>query len=316
MSRLQGDDSRHSGSATGIWAALGAFFLWGVLAIYWKQFEAVPPVEVIAHRVVWSLVLVLAILPLRGRMGQFCAAFRSGRMAGLYFVSGALLTLNWLTFVYAVQRGQIVDASLGYFLNPLFSVALGALVLRERLGPVQWIAVALAAVGVLVQIAWNGSLPWVSLVLAGTFALYGLLRKQGPLGSLTGLAVETALVAPLAIGYLVWMHAAGGGVLFRGTGADHAWAISTGVVTTIPLLLFATAARRLPLTTVGLCQYLAPTLQLAIGVILYAEPFGAGRSIAFVFIWAGLVLYTIDGLRRSRNAGRERRELRERETQC
>ncbi|BET65576.1 EamA family transporter RarD [Opitutales bacterium ASA1] len=292
-------DTRASGDGA-IWAALGAFFLWGVLPVYWKQFHGVSAWEVIAHRVVWSLAVLWMVLPLRGRMGQYLGALRSVRSTAIYFASGALLSANWLTFVYAVERDRIVEASLGYFLNPLFSVALGALVLGERLRPAQWLAVGLATLGVGVQVVALGSLPWVSLALAGTFALYGLLRKQGPLGALTGLAVETTLMAPAALVFMIWMHGKGAGVFALAGWEERAWAVSTGVVTTAPLLLFATAARRLPLSTIGVCQYVAPSLQLAVGVALYGEPFGGARVAAFACIWAGLAVFTADGYRRSR----------------
>jgi len=300
LGRLKADASSTIQPRSGIWAAVGASFLWGVLAIYRKQLEEVPAVEVIAHRVFRSFWFLLAILPFRGWMRQFLSALRNPRVAALYLVSGLLLTVNWLTFFHAVQQRRIVDASLGYFLNPLFSIALGALVLQERLRSVQWMAVAFAAAGVLVQLALLGSLPWVSLVLATTFAFYGLLRKQGSLGALTGQALETALIAPFAAAYLAWMSSRGEGVLGNSGWETHGWVASTGIVTANPLVLFATAARTLPLTTIGLCQYLAPSLQLAVGTLLYAEAFGAGRLLAFAFIWAGLAIYTVDGVRRGR----------------
>ncbi len=284
----------------GVAAAVGAFFLWGIFPIYWKAFDAVAPVDLVAHRVVWSLVFVLFVLPLRGRMGDFLRALRDPRSAGLYLASGLLLAVNWLTFVHAVATGRIIDSSLGYFLNPLFNILLGLLFLGERLRLVQWLAVGLAMLGVGVQILQLGRLPWISLVLAGTFALYGLLRKQGPLGPLTGFAVETAVLAPLGLLWLGMTTSAGDGAFAGATAWEWILLVSMGAVTAVPLLLFATAARALSLATLGLIQYLAPTGQLLVGVLVYGELFDRARALSFGFIWAGLVLYTIDGLRRHR----------------
>ena len=291
-------------AATGALAATGAFLLWGVLPIYWKFLPMVAPVEVIAHRIVWSLVFLLVVLRMRGRLGQFRAALVDPRQLALYGVSGGLLAVNWLTYIYAVQTNRIVDASLGYFLVPLCNVALGFVVLRERLRPLQWAAVALAAVGVAVQLARVGRLPWIALVLAGSFAIYGLLRKRGPLGPLTGLGVETALLAPLALGFLLWRGWSGAGAFGSVGGFEHGLLLACGVVTAVPLLWFAVAARSLSMVSLGLFQYLAPSVQLLIGVALYAEPFGGARAGSFALIWAGLAVYSYDAFRSARSAAR------------
>lgn len=288
-------------AATGALAATGAFFLWGVLPVYWKFLLSVQPLEIIAHRIVWSLVFLLFVLKVRGRLAQFFAALVDPRQLVLYAISGGLLGVNWLTYIYAVQASQIVEASLGYFLVPLCNVALGFVVLRERLRPMQWTAVALAAAGVMVQLARIGRLPWIALVLAGSFALYGL-RKRGPLGPLTGLGVETALLAPVALGYLLWRGAHGVGALGSVGALEHALLFACGIITAVPLLWFAAAARALSLASLGLFQYLAPSVQLLIGVALYAEPFGGARAGSFALIWTGLALYSADAFR----AGRRR----------
>jgi chloramphenicol-sensitive protein RarD len=256
----------------------------------------VPATEVIAHRVVWSLGFLLLVLRWRGRLGQFRDALRSPRFVALYFTSGALLAVNWLTYIWAVLSGQIVEASLGYFLVPLCNVALGLLVLHERLRVAQWIAVALAAAGVLNELAHLGRLPWVALVLAVSFAFYGLLRKRGPLGPLTGLAVETTVLAPIAVGFILWRQLGGVGALGAVSVTEHVLLLSAGVVTAVPLLLFATGVRLLSLTSLGLFQYLSPTVQLLLGVFVYGESFGRDRAASFALIWAALALYSIDGV--------------------
>lgn len=284
----------------GALSATCAFALWGVLPIYWKALLVVPPVEVIAHRVVWSLVFLLVVLRMRGRLGQFRAALGEPRQVGLYLLSGSLLGVNWLTYIHAVQTAQIVESSLGYFLVPLCNVALGFIVLRERLRPLQWIAVAFAAVGVLVQLVRFGRVPWIALVLAGSFAIYGLLRKRGPLGALTGLGVETALLTPIAIGYLVFLHGQGTGAFGSVGTTEHVLLLACGVATAVPLLFFAVAARSLTLASLGLFQYIAPTVQLILGAALYGEPFGGARAWSFVLIWLGLALYSADAFRTGR----------------
>lgn len=300
MRSLDAHDQHRRRTATGALAASGAFLLWGVLPIYWKFLHGVQPLEVIAHRIVWSLMFLLIVLHTRGRLGQFRQALADPGQLALYGLSGGLLAVNWLTYIHAVQTDQIVEASLGYFLVPLCNVALGFVVLRERLRSVQWLAVALAAAGVLVQLARLGRLPWIALVLAGSFAIYGLLRKRGPLGSLTGLGVETALLTPVALGYLVWRGMRGDGALGSVDTAQHILLIGCGIVTAVPLLWFATAARSLSMASLGLFQYLAPSVQLLIGVALYGEPFGGARAGSFLLIWAGLALYSADAFRAAR----------------
>lgn len=272
------------------------YFAWGLVPLYWKQLASVHPVELIAHRHVWSLVLVLGLVLAQGKFGEVRAALGTRRSVGLNFLSATLLTANWLIYVWGVNTGHVIECSLGYFLVPLVNVALGRWVLHEHLRRLQWIAIAGAATGVAVMMWQLGRPPWIALALAGTWGGYGLLRKKSPLGSLTGLTVETLLLAPLAVGFLLWQHHTGAGALGRAEPLTQLLVLSAGVITAIPLLLFAFGARRIRLSTMGLLQYLAPTVQFALGVWVYHEPFSRERLIGFVFIWAGLALYTADNL--------------------
>ena len=278
----------------GIFAALSAYILWGLVPIFFKQLTAVPALEIIAHRVVWSLLLVGALLIWRGRLNVVWNAARDPRILARAALAAALVMTNWLIFVWAVNAGRILETSLGYFINPLFSVVLGVLVLGERLRQRQWIAVSLACIGVAFE-GWRvGGLPWVSLALAATFGSYGLLRKQLPVDAAGGLFLETACATPLALGYLLWL----GNIDNMGNfGADlstNLLLIATGPVTAIPLLLFAIGARRLPLATMGFLQYTAPSLTFLVAIFLYDEPMNLVRLLAFAAIWAGLALYTLD----------------------
>ena len=286
----------------GALAAALCHFLWGLAPLYWKQLAGINALELIAHRHVWSLVLLVALLGAQGGFGGVRAAIGSARGFAINFFSATLLTANWLVYVWGVNTGHVVECSLGYFLVPLANVAAGRFVLHEHLRRAQWIAIACAAAGVALMIAQLGRPPWIALVLAATWGAYSLLRKQSPLGSLTGLTVETLLLAPFAIGFLLWQHQTGEGALGRVDLRAHAFVLSAGVITAIPLLLFAYGARRIRLSTLGLLQYLAPTVQLMIGVWIYHEPFARARAVGFVFIWAGLALYAADNLFAQRRA--------------
>lgn len=278
----------------GIAAALAAYTLWGLVPIFFKQLDAVPALEIIAHRVVWSLLLVGALLLARQRLGAVWNAARDPRILARAALAAALVMSNWLVFVWAVNAGRILETSLGYFITPLVSIVLAVLVLGERLRPRQWVAVSLACIGVAFE-AWRvGGLPWVSLALAATFGSYGLLRKQLPLDAAGGLLLETACAAPFALGYLLWL----GNIDNLGSfGVDLPTTlllIATGPVTAIPLLLFAIGARRLPLATMGFLQYTAPSLTFLVAIFLYGEAMNLARLLAFAAIWAGLALYTAD----------------------
>ncbi|HEY0954065.1 MAG TPA: EamA family transporter RarD [Roseateles sp.] len=277
----------------GILYALGAYLSWGLFPLYFRQIAAIPSLQIVAHRTLWSLVFVAVVLLVTGHLKwlrEVSAA--TWRRFGL---SAALIAVNWLTYVWAVGNGHVIDASLGYFINPLVNVALGFAVLHERPRRVQWVAVGLAAFGVVWLTVAGGRLPWVALVLAVSFGLYGLMRKTASLGALEGLALETLILAPLALaGFAYWGL---DGQLAGQTAVDWAWLIGTGPVTAGALLLFAAGARRIPLATLGIVQYASPSLQFLLGVFLFREPMDATRLVAFGFIWAALALYSLDGLR-------------------
>lgn len=281
----------------GALAAAGAYILWGLFPLYIKQLGAVPALEIVAHRAWWSLVFVLGLLAVQRRFAWLGEVLRQPRTLAVFACSAALLSANWLLYVWAVNAGRVVDASLGYFINPLLNVMLGYLVLRERPRPLQWAAVALAAAGVVWLALGSGHLPWISLALAASFGFYGLLRKTATLGALEGLTLETLLQAPLALGWLLWLAAAGQSHFAQGQPGIDILLLLAGPFTAVPLLLFAAGARRVTLATLGLLQYLGPTLQFLLGVFLYNEPFDTRRALGFVLIWAALALYSLESWR-------------------
>jgi chloramphenicol-sensitive protein RarD len=282
-----------------VYAAL-AFAIWGLFPLYIRQLATVSPVEIVLHRSVWSLVFVLVVLSALRRWAWIGEVLRDPRRIRVFAVSSLLLAVNWLVYVYAVNSNRVVDASLGYFINPLVNVMLGVLVLHERLRRPQWVAVGLAATGVLWLTLLTGQLPWIALVLALSFGTYGLLRKTASLGALEGLALETFLLAPLVVPWLLWWTWQHGGALTRGDATLTFWLVAAGPLTALPLLLFAAGARRLPLATVGLMQYLGPSIQLALGIWVFHEPFDSRRLVGFALIWSALAVYSLDGWRVSR----------------
>jgi chloramphenicol-sensitive protein RarD len=284
--------------ARGVAYAVATYLAWGLLPLYFKALHAVPAVEVLAHRVVWSLLLLAAILAARSGARGFVAPFR--RLPVLA-ASTALIATNWLVYIWAVQSGRVLEASLGYFVNPLVNVLLGVAFLGEALTGRQRAAVGLAAAGVAVLVARAGAVPWIALVLAGSFGLYGLLRKRAAIEPLGGLLAETALLAPAALAYLGWRAAAGAGA-FGSSPGTSALLAAAGPITALPLVLFGLAVHRLRLSTMGLVQYLAPTGQFLLAVLLYREPFGAPQAAAFALIWGSLALYSWDAIARSRAA--------------
>jgi len=279
-----------------------AYILWGLFPLYIKLIPQVPPLEIVLHRSAWSLLFMLGLLALLRRFAWLGPVLRQPRTLALFGLSALLLAANWLLYVWAVAGGRVLDASLGYFINPLVNVLLGTLVLHERPRPLQWAAVALAAAGVLWLALGVGHVPWVSLLLACSFGLYGLLRKTATLGALEGLALETLLLAPLAVGGLLWLAAQGQGHFGPSDPAGSLWLLAAGPFTAVPLLLFASAARRVSLATLGLMQYLSPSIQFVLGVFLYDEPFSTGRGIGFLLIWAALALYSAESWRVLRRA--------------
>jgi chloramphenicol-sensitive protein RarD len=282
--------------ARGAWAAALCYFLWGLVPLYWRELATVNSVELIAHRHVWSLVLLLVVVAAQRGFGTIVDALRTPRSFLLNALGAVLLTGNWLVYVWGVNTGHVIETSLGYFLVPLINVAAGRFVLHEHLRRLQWFAIGLAAVGVLWMIIQLGRPPWIALALGCTWGGYSLLRKKSPLPAVTGLTVETLLLAPAAIGFLLWQQHSGAGALGRANLHVQFLILSSGVVTAIPLLLFAYGARRIRLSTLGLLQYLAPTVQFILGVWVFHEPFSRARMLSFSFIWAALAVYTLDNL--------------------
>jgi len=280
----------------GLAFGLAAYGLWGILPIYFEAIRSVPAVDIVAHRVLWSLPFLVVLVVLGGGREKVRAAVRRPRTLAMLTLTALLIGANWLLYVYAVTGGHILAASFGYYLNPIANVLLGRFVLREKLTGLQWTAVAIAAVGIAILAAGALSQLWLSLALCVTFALYGLFRKIVPADPLTGLAVETGLLFPLAIAWLGWMALAGQPV-FGSSTRDAELLVLAGVISTTPLLLFVAAAKRLAYSTMGMLQFIAPTLQFLIAVLLYREPVTTAHIIAFPAIWAALVLYAIAMLR-------------------
>jgi chloramphenicol-sensitive protein RarD len=277
-----------------VYAAL-AYLSWGLFPLYFRQVAAVPALEVVLHRTLWSLVFLLGLLAVRRQWAWMRELLRQPRVLGAFALSALLLAANWLTYVWAVNNGHVVDASLGYFILPLVNVALGFVFLHERPRTGQWLAVAVAAAGVVWLTVQAGHLPWIALVLALSFGFYGLLRKVAILGALEGLALETVLLAPLTVAVLGALAWQGQGALVQGDAATVGWLMLAGPVTAIPLLLFAAGARRIPMATLGILQYISPSLQLALGVWLFRESFDPDRLAGFALIWVALLLYSIEG---------------------
>jgi chloramphenicol-sensitive protein RarD len=285
---------------SGLAAAAGAFLMWGLLPLYLKPLGSVPTLQIMGHRIVWCCLLVFLWLAMRGELGTVRRALTDERTRWRLVASAVLISLNWLGYVWAVGHGHVVEASLGYFINPLLNVLLGVVVLSERLNRAQWVAVALAAVGVAYLTVVTGRPPWIALYLAATFGTYGLIRKVVAVDAVPGLATETLLLAPLAIGWLAWCQHTGTGAMgHMSTGID-ALLIGSGLVTALPLALFAYGARRIPLSTVGIVQYIGPTLQFLTGILVFREPFSATRAVGFVIIWSALAVYVGDSLWRNR----------------
>jgi len=291
-------------SPRGLAAAAVAFTIWGLFPVYLHPLSGVPPTQVIAHRVVWSCVFLLSWLLLRGQLGRLSVAFGRPALLARLALTALLISGNWLVYVWSVTHEHIVDTSLGYYINPLVNVLLGVIVLRERLNRAQWIAVSLAAAAVLYLALLAGRPPWIACTLALSFSLYGLVRKVISIDALPGLATETLLLMPLSVVYLSWCQWAGTGALTTEGPAVAALLIGSGLVTAIPLFLFAYGARALPYSTVGVLQYIAPTLQLMCGVVLFHESVGPALAAGFALIWIALLIYAADGLWRARSAAR------------
>ncbi|MEK7489372.1 MAG: EamA family transporter RarD [Pseudomonadota bacterium] len=280
----------------GIFYALLAYIIWGLLPLYIKSLHGVAPLEILLHRMVWSLVFLGAILLWRRHFGWLREVAANPRLALNFGASAALLCCNWFLYIWAVSADRVVDASLGYFINPLFSVLLGVLLLHERLRPVQWLSIAIAAAGVIWLTVTAGQLPWIALGLAASFGGYGLLRKTGALGALEGLSLETLLLFPFAAAALAFLFLTGQDTTRAAAPGTQVLLVMAGPITAVPLLFFAAGARRIPLSLLGLLQYAGPTLQLALGIWLYHEPFPPQKQIGYALIWVSLAIYAAEGL--------------------
>ncbi|MFI0791644.1 EamA family transporter RarD [Micromonospora rubida] len=286
---------------------LGAYLLWGFFPLYFKLLQPAGPLEILAHRIVWSMVFVTLLLAALRNIGFLRALARRPRALAGIAAAAVLIAINWGTYIYGVNSERVVETALGYFINPLVSVLLGVTVLRERLRPAQWLALGIGAAAVGVLTVDYGRLPWLALTLAVSFAGYGLVKKQLGLPAAEGLFVESAVLALPALGYLGWLATAGG-LRFGHVSAGHtALLVLAGAATAIPLLFFAGAANRLPLTALGMLQYVAPILQLGCGVLIFHEPMPPARLAGFALVWLALVVFTTDALRHARAAHRARR---------
>jgi chloramphenicol-sensitive protein RarD len=284
----------------GFAATFTSFLIWGLLPLYLKQLHDTGALEIMAHRVVWACLFVFGYLALRGELGKVATVLRDAATLRRLAASAVLISANWLLYVWAVTAGHVVEASLGYFINPLVSVLLGVFVLRERLNRAQWLSVAIAALGVVWLTVQVGRPPWIALGLAASFGCYGLIRKLVFVESVVGLGVETVLIAPVMLAYLLWTAHAGTMSFLAHDRLLDALLIASGAFTAIPLVLFAYGVRRVPLSTVGIMQYVGPTLQLLTGVFVFHEAFTHVQLVGFGLIWFALVVYAGDGLWRSR----------------
>jgi chloramphenicol-sensitive protein RarD len=283
---------------TGILSAASAFLCWGLFPLYFHAIGEVPPLQILAHRMLWSLLFLMIVLLVR-RQWKWLAVVRQPRIFGSFIASAVLLSVNWLIYIWAVNNGHVIESSLGYFINPLVNISLGYLLLKERLRPAQWMAIAVAALGV-AWLTWQaGTVPWIALALAFSFGGYGLLRKTAALGALEGLSFETMVLFPVAAAYVIWLTVNGQNAFINtDSTSTRLLLMAAGPITAIPLLLFASGARQIPLSVLGLLQYLSPTLQFLLGVWLFHEAFTPDRLVGFVLIWAALALFAVEGLLR------------------
>jgi len=278
---------------------VAAFFLWGILPIFWKLLAFLPPQSIVSQRTLWSLVLLLGVLWWKGEGPALVAGFKSPRALGWHFLSGTLLASNWLLYVWSTLNGHIIDAALGYYLNPFFNMLFGALWFGETNTRWQLIAIVIALAGVCIQLPAAGHFPWIAVFLAVTFSLYAVVRKRAPLGALTGLTVETCLLAPLALGWLVF-HNSSLPEAFGASWPHAALVAGTGIATALPLLLFSHATRSIRLTTLGILQFIGPTIQFFIGWQMYGEAMSTARLCSFALIWLAVGIYAVDALGNSR----------------
>ena len=280
----------------GVLAGISAYLFWGFFPIYLKALQVVPSFQIMLHRLVWSFLLVMLLIFIRKEWQQFRSSIASRRVLLTYSLTAVLLAANWSIYIYGVNSGQVIETSLGYFINPLLNVALGVIILRERLRPMQWFPVGLAALGVLYLTLQYGSVPWLALALAFSFGLYGLIKKVAPLGSLHGLTLETSILFIPATIYLFYLERQGTGAFGQEGISVSILLILAGVVTALPLLMFGYAARTIPLSLLGILQYIAPIFQFLLGIYLYQESFTTTRLVGFTFIWLALIIFTMEGV--------------------
>ncbi len=288
--------NRSSDTTQGLAAALLAFLLWGLFPLYWKLLDFVPALETMLHRVAWCFVFVGTLVSLQRGMSWW-SSLTPGLLLRLG-ASGMIISINWFLYIWAINNHHIVETSLGYYINPLVNVALGTVLLKEKLNRTQWSAVALASAGVIYLTIMHGRLPWIALILACSFALYGFMRKHTDIDAIRGLAVEGAVLFPFTLLGLGYLHLRGEGLFLSASPGTQGLMVLGGLITAIPLLLFAFGARRIPYSTVGMLQYLAPSIQLLLGVLVFDEAFNRDSLIGFTCIWLALSLYTSDGIRR------------------
>ncbi|MCO5193610.1 MAG: EamA family transporter RarD [Anaerolineae bacterium] len=284
----------------GIFYAFCAYALWGFFPIYWKWLDGVPPIEILSHRMVWAFMFCVGLLAVTRNWSWVSAALHNRNTVVTVFFAAVLLSINWFTYIWGVNSGFIVETSLGYFINPLVNVVLGVLIFKERLRPGQWAAVVLAALGVLFLTAVYGRPPWIALTLAFSFGFYGVLKKKVQLPALEGLSLETGLLFGFALSFLLWRAVNGNGSFGHSDVTTDLLLIGTGIITAVPLLSFAAAAHLIPLSLMGIMQYIAPTFQFMIGVFIFDEPFSPQLLVGFSIIWTALALYTLEGVVRRR----------------
>ena len=299
---MRGKAGGAEGAPTGLGFGILAYLIWGFFPVYFKALAGVPPLQVVCHRIVWSVLFLWLIISWRGRWGSIRDAFHDRRVVALLIASALLIATNWLVFIIAVGHAQVIQSSLGYFITPFVSVLLGILFFQERLRRLQLVSLFLAGIGVVLLTIQYGHIPWVAIVLALTFGSYGLFRKIVTVDSLTGLTVETLLLGPAAVGYLIFVSLQGNSAFLEQGIQTSSLLVLSGVATAVPLLLFASAARRLRLATIGFLQYITPTLHFLLAVLLYKEPFTLAHLSSFLFIWGGLCCYSYDAWRGVRAA--------------
>lgn len=282
---------------SGVWYGVAAYSLWGFLTLYWRLFPHVPAIQVLAHRFIWSFIVLAAIIAASWQQRRAVLRAIDASVVALYAIAAVLIGVNWFLYVFSVNNGFVVESSLGYFMTPLVNVLMGVAVFRERLRAMQWLAVAVAFAGVLWLTLAYGTLPWIGLALAASFGSYGLVKKKATLPSLEGLALETAVLVLPALVYLAAIDRGGDGAFLHSGVATDLLLVTAGVVTVVPLLLFATAVRRIPLSVVGILQYIAPTIQFLLGVYGFHEPFTRTQLTGFGLVWLGLVIFTLDSVR-------------------